>query len=149
MLEHDEFKRAFQRGLQEGRKLRQVFISCFQNPRAIEDLGVAALMRGQCKTAILMPSENATAEDYAGFQLTRAEMRFIRRETHRTLQHAALVKRYEGGGSVIVDVSLKALGPYMRIYASGREDVLRLRRLQRRHGEDEGLKRYIESDEGG
>ena len=143
MLKHPEFQKAFRRGLQEGRKLRQVFVSCFQRPRAIDDLQMGDLFRGQCPTAILLPNHQATPEDYESYELTEAERDFVLGRSHRGYPHAALIKRYKGGQSAIVDTSLTRLGPYMRTYSSGRAPVLKLRRLIGDSGAEAGLKLFL------
>ena len=143
MLKHAEFERAFRRGLQEGRKLRQVFVSCFQRPRAIDDLKMGGLFRGQCPTVVLLPNHQATAEDYANYELTDAELDFVLGRSHRSYAHAALIKRYKGGQSAIVDTSLNPLGDLARTYSSGRAPVLKLRKLIGEHGSREGLQSFL------
>ena len=143
MLKHAEFERAFRRGLQEGRKLRQVFVSCFQRPRAIDDLKMGDLFRGPCPTVVLLPNHQATAEDYANYELTDAELDFVLGRSHRSYAHAALIKRYKGGQSAIIDTSLNPLGDLARTYSSGRAPVLKLRKLIGEHGSREGLQSFL------
>ena len=143
MLENPTFKRFFRQSLQEARKLRQVFICCFQRPSAIERLGIGDLIRGQCPTVIFMRNPQATAEDYASFDLTQSELNFIRGNTMRELPFAVLVKRYEGPHTAIIDTSLHGLGNLVNIYSSGRTSVLTLRRHIHSSGYDQGVQKFI------
>ena len=75
--------------------------------------------------------------------LTDAELDFVLGRSHRSYAHAALIKRYKGGQSAIVDTSLNPLGDLARTYSSGRAPVLKLRKLIGEHGSREGLQSFL------
>ena len=143
LLADRDFSRFFRQGLQEGRKLRQVFVSCFQRPGAVERLGLGDLIRGQCPTAILFRNAAAQPEDYSMFELTGAELDFVLGRSYQDLRRAVLVKRYEGRHTAILDTSLAQLGELLTLYSSSRVDVLRLRRSVGEFGTHDGVARYM------
>ena len=145
MLQNEQFRTFFEQVMQEGRKLRQVLVCCFQRPGAIESSGVSEIIRLQCPTGIFLRNPQAQASDYAQFTLTHGELDFILGRTHRDLPHAALVKRWEGEHTAILNTSLTPLGQWIRIYASGTQAVLRLRTLIRQHGRERGIREYVEA----
>ena len=143
MLRHKTFEMAFRRGLQEGRKLRQAFVSCFQRPTAVDELGLGDVVRGQCPTVLFLPNPQGTESDYKSWGLTDAEMGFVLGRTHGHLSHGCLVKRYQGGETAILDTSLGSLGPYLKVYSSGRSKVLELRHRVRSQGREKGLETFL------
>lgn len=147
LLGTEEFKTSFKVGLQEGRKLHQVFVCCFQKPSAIETLGIGDLIRGMCPTIIFSPNEQADPGDYRGLGLTDADMAFIQRRTHRGLRHAMLVKRWESPHSAVIDASLAGLGPWLGVFKSGPQDINRARTLVDTLGHGQGIRRFIEAKE--
>jgi len=146
LLRDEDFNRFFRQGLQEGRKLRQVFVSCFQRPGAVERLGLGDLIRGQCPTAVFMRNPAAKAEDYEMFELTGAEVDFVLGRTYQDLSYGVLVKRYEGRHTAILDTSLLGLGELLRLYSSSRLDVLALRSAIGEWGWEKGVRRYLKRD---
>ena len=147
MLRTPEFREAFMVGLQEGRKLHQVFVCCFQKPSAIEAAGIGDLIRGMCPTIIFSANEQADPQDYKGFNLSDADMDFIMRRTHRELRHGMLIKRYGYPNSAVIDSSLAGLGPWLGAFKSGPQDIARVRNLMNTLGPSEGVQRYIDGKE--
>ena len=143
MLADPHFYTFLKQGLQESRKLRHAYVICFQRPEAIADTEISQLVRGQCKTILFLRNPQASAADYAPFQLTDGELAFVLGHTHRELQWAVLCKRYDGPHTAILDVSLDPLGDWKHIYASSTDRVLRLRNLIGQHGHAEALHAFI------
>ena len=143
MLRNASFRRTFEIGLQEGRKLRQAWVCCFQRPSVMAEIGMDELIGTQSPSAILMRSPRANEEDYATFRLTRAELDFVCNRSHRNLSRAALLKRYGGGGSTILDTGMDVLGDWMRVFQSGTNATRRCRELIARYGQNEGVARYV------
>lgn len=143
LLRNENFQMRYRKLLQEGRKERQVIISCFQRPSAPQELGLGDVIRGQCPTVFFFRNPAAEAEDYEGWRLTDPELDFVLGRTHKKHRYAVLLKRYtEDGESVILNTNLSALGPLMNIYHSGRTNVNLMERLEKEHGAD-ALKHYL------
>ena len=143
MLKTREFREAFRVGLQEGRKLHQVFVCCFQRPSAIEQSEIGDLIRGMCPTIIFAPNEQGEEADYKSFNLTDADMDFILRRTHRDLRHAMLVKRYESPHSAIVDTSLLGLGRWMQCFKANAPLLYKTRRWVKDMGHDAAIEKLV------
>ena len=131
MLEHEMFKESFIVGLREGRKKRQAFLCAFQQPKFLDDHGLGDVIRGQCQTVIFFRNPQANASDYATWNLTPREMNFILGKEFVDRKYAILVSRPAIHESVILDVDLSGLGPYLKIYSSGNKNVLLAEKLQR------------------
>ncbi len=129
MLEHPMFKDSFIVGLREGRKKRQAFLCAFQQPRFLDDNGLGDVIRGQCQTVIFFRNPQANASDYATWNLTPREMNFILGKEFADRKYAILVSRPAIHESVILDVDLSGLGPYLKVYSSGNKDVLLAEKL--------------------
>ena len=143
LLRNQGFQHRYRKLLQEGRKERQVIISCFQRPSAPADLGLGDVIRGQCPTIFFFRNPQAQPEDYEDWRLSERELKFIRGETHKRKRYAVLVKRYtEQGESVILDTDLSRLGPLMKIYHSGRKEVELMNRMRAEYGPD-ALAQYL------
>lgn len=144
LLANPFFARRFQAGLQEGRKLGQIWICAFQRPNAIEESGMAQLILGQCPTQILYRNPRARAEDYAAFDLSQREWAFISGRTHQHIPRAFLLRRRSDAGaavSVVIDADLSALrhaeiGNGLACYASGTRNVQLLNNLAGLHPDD-------------
>lgn len=143
MLKHPMFKDYFIIGLQEGRKKRQAYLCAFQQPNIIDKLGVGEVIRGQCQTVIFFRNPQATLEDYANWGLTDRELDFIFGRTYREFPYAILLSRQATGESVILDVNLGGLGPYLKLYNSGRKNVLLVEELIKEYGEDNFVTKYL------
>ncbi|OQX94333.1 MAG: hypothetical protein B6I23_01615 [Rickettsiaceae bacterium 4572_127] len=135
MLENPLFRKNFIIGLQEGRKKRQAYLAAFQQPNIIDKLGVGGAIRGQCQTVIFFRNPQATVEDYAGWNLTEKELAFIQGKLYPQLRYAILVSRPVNNESVILDIGLGGLGPYLQIFNSGRKQVLLAQELKEKYGD--------------
>ena len=148
MLKHEMFRDAFIKGLQEGRKKRQAYLCAFQQPNIIDTLGVGDAVRGQCKTMIFFRNTQATPESYEKWNLTESEYDFISGKSYRDCPYAILVKRPDAddgkGESVILDVNLGGLGPYLKLYNSGIKNVLLVDSLVKEFGEDGFVTKYLD-----
>ena len=143
MLKHPMFKDYFVQGLQEGRKKRQAYLCAFQQPNIIDKLGVGEAIRGQCQTVLFFRNQQAMPEDYATWNLTQTELDFILGKTYRDFEYAILLSRPPTGESVILDVNLGALGPYLKLYNSGRNNVLLVESLIKEYGEENFVTKYL------
>ena len=143
MLKHPMFRDYFMIGLQEGRKKRQAYLCAFQQPNVIDTLGVGEVIRGQCQTVLFFRNPQAMQEDYLNWNLTQAEMDFIFGRSYRDFPYAILLSRPATGESVIMDVDLSGLGPYLKVYNSGRKNVLLVEELVREYGEENFVTKYL------
>lgn len=143
MLKHPMFRDYFIIGLQEGRKKRQAYLCAFQQPNIIDKLGVGEVIRGQCQTVIFFRNPQAMMEDYANWNLTQSELDFVFGRSYRDFPYAILLSRPATGESVILDVNLGALGPYLKLYNSGRKNVLLVEELIKEYGENNFVTKYL------
>ena len=143
MLKHPMFRDYFVIGLQEGRKKRQAYLCAFQQPNIIDKLGVGEVIRGQCQTVVFFRNPQATPEDYTNWNLTNSETDFIFGKSYRDFPYAILLSRPATGESVILDVDLSGLGPYLRLYNSGRKNVLLVEELIKEYGEANFVTKYL------
>ena len=131
MLEHPMFRDNFIVGLREGRKKRQAFLCAFQQPRFLDENGLGDVIRGQCQTIIFFKNLQATQADYASWNLTPRELNFVLGKEFIDHKYAILVKRPAVNESVILDINLGGLGPYLKVYSSGNKNVVLAERLSR------------------
>ena len=143
MLKHPMFRDYFMIGLQEGRKKRQAYLCAFQQPNIIDKLGVGEVIRGQCQTILFFRNPQAMPEDYATWNLTQNELDFVFGRSYRDFPYAILLSRPATGESVILDVNLGALGPYLKLYNSGRKNVLLVESLIKEYGEENFVTKYL------
>ncbi|MGN1091814.1 MAG: hypothetical protein ACI4RJ_04940 [Alphaproteobacteria bacterium] len=139
MLEHPMFRESFIVGLREGRKKRQAFLCAFQQPNFLEAAGLGDVIRGQCQTVIFFRNPQATEKDYASWGLSPREMNFILGKEFADRKYAILVSRPAVHESVILDVNLSGLGPYLKVYSSGNKHVLLAEQLKAQLGDDQKL----------
>ncbi len=139
MLEHPMFKDSFIVGLREGRKKRQAFLCAFQQPRFLDDNGLGDVIRGQCQTVIFFRNPQANPSDYATWNLTPREMNFIMGKEFADRKYAILVSRPAIHESVILDVDLSGLGPYLKVYSSGNKNVLLAEQLSKQIKDTDAL----------
>ena len=137
MLEHPMFRESFIVGLREGRKKRQAFLCAFQQPNFLEAAGLGDVIRGQCQTVIFFRNPQATEKDYASWGLSPREMNFILGKEFADHKYAILVSRPVVHESVILDVNLTGLGPYLKIYSSGNKHVMLAEQLKSQFGDDQ------------
>ena len=143
MLKHPMFKDYFIIGLQEGRKKRQAYLCAFQQPNIIDKLGLGEVVRGQCQTVIFFRNPQAMPEDYVNWNLTNSEIDFIFGRSYRDFPYAILLSRPATGESVILDVDLSGLGPYLKLYNSSRKNVLLVQDLIKQYGEENFVTKYL------
>lgn len=147
MLSNTHFKdRILKVGLQEGRKMRQAFILAFQRPEAIKNTGISELVRGQCQTAFFYRNPSAKPEDYSDWGLNDTELSFVLGEAYKDHKYAVLVKNYKMGESVILDVNLAALGNYMRVFSSGRPQVIEMNKAINKYGPNKFIEPFINGE---
>lgn len=144
MLQNPEFRKNFVIGLQEGRKKRQAYLAAFQQPNVLDKLGIGEVIRGQCQTQIFFRNIQARVEDYESWNLTPKEMAFIQGKIYKDLKYAILFRKPTIDESVILNVDLSGLGPYLQIFNSGRKQVLLVEELRKIHG-DKFVEVYLDS----
>ena len=144
MLQNPEFRKNFVIGLQEGRKKRQAYLAAFQQPNVLDKLGIGEVIRGQCQTQIFFRNIQARVEDYESWNLTPKEMAFIQGKIYKDLKYAILFRKPTIDESVILNVDLSGLGPYLQIFNSGRKQVLLVEELRKLHG-DKFVEVYLDS----
>lgn len=137
LLRNENFRLRFKKLLQEGRKERQVIISAFQRPQAPDEVGVGDTIRGQCPTVFFFRNPQAEEKDYEDWRLTPRELDFVLGKSYRKKKYAVLVKRYtENGESIILNTDLSTLGQYMKIFHSGRQNVLHMEEMVKQFPDD-------------
>lgn len=139
MLEHPMFKENFIVGLREGRKKRQAFLCAFQQPKFLDEHGLGDVIRGQCQTVIFFRNPQASPADYASWNLSPRELSFIMGKEFTNHKYAILVSRPAIKESVILDIDLSGLGPYLKIYSSGNKDVLLAEQLAKQIPDSDAL----------
>ena len=133
MLANPMFRQNFAVGLQEGRKKRQLYLAAFQQPNIIDKLGIGELIRGQAQTEIFFRNTQAVAEDYDNWNFTAKEYAFIKGELYRDLKYAILFRKPSQNESVILNVDISGLGPYIKLFNSGRKNVLLAEEIRKKH----------------
>lgn len=144
MLKHPMFRDQFVIGLQEGRKKRQAYLCAFQQPNIVDSLGMGEVIRGQCQTVIFFRNPQGMEEDYENWRLTPHERDFVFGRAFKELKYAILVSRPAVGESVILDVNLGGLGPFLKLYSSGRKHVLLAEQLMKEYGPGAFVEKYLE-----
>ncbi|MBD5398687.1 hypothetical protein HDR60_04250 [bacterium] len=134
MLANPVFRNNFVIGLQEGRKKRQAYLAAFQQPNVLDKLGIGEVIRGQCQTQIFFRNVQARPEDYDSWNLTPKEMAFIQGKIYKDLKYAILFRKPTIDESVILNIDLSGLGPYLQLFNSGRKSVLLAEELRKLHG---------------
>lgn len=139
LLKNEYFAAKFAAGLQEGRKLGQVFICAFQRPNAIQESGHGQTILGQCATQIFFPNAKAKREDFEFFGMTDRELDFVLGKSHNHLARKFLLRRIsetEGIESIVIDADMRALGDGLQTFASGNAAVRKIRELMERDPEN-------------
>ena len=144
MLEDEVFAKNLQVLLREHRKLRGSINMVFQDVGALIRTPIAETVLNQCPTRFIWRNPEARREDYEVLGLTESQWAFVRGQSRlaRGLPYAVLVKR--GTESVILDISLGALGPYLKAYRSGAEPVALMQSLKQQYGADRWLGEYLD-----
>jgi len=143
MLANAEFRKNFVAGLQEGRKKRQAYLAAFQQPNALDKLGIGEVIRGQMQTQVFFRNQSARPEDYETWNLTPKEMAFIQGRIFKDLRWAILFRKPAIDESVILNVDMSGLGPYLQLFNSGRKAVLLAEELRKLHG-DKWVETYLD-----
>lgn len=139
LLRNEFFAAKFAAGLQEGRKLGQIFICAFQRPNAIEETPHAQTIIGQCATQMFFRNVKAKEEDFKIFGLTQRELDFVLGRTHNHIRRAFLLRRMsetDGVESVIIDADMSSLGAGLQTFASGNASVRMIRELAEKDPEN-------------
>ena len=74
---------------------------------------------------------------------TKNELDFVFGKSYRDFPYAILLSRPATGESVILDVNLGGLGPYLKLYNSGRKNVLLVESLIKEYGEENFVTKYL------
>jgi len=69
-------------------------------------------------------------DDYKSWGLTPRELNFVLGKEFADRKYAILVRRPQAKESVILDVDLSGLGPYLKVYSSGSKSILLAEKLQ-------------------
>ena len=139
MLENEMFKESFVVGLREGRKKRQAYLCAFQQPKFLDDHGLGDVIRGQCQTVVFFRNPQANPADYASWNLSPREMNFVMGKEFADHKYAILVSRPAIHESVILDVDLSGLGPYLKVFSSGSKNVLMAEQLSAQLSDTDAL----------
>lgn len=122
-----EFAPRIEMLLQEIRKTDGVFIGAVQDAGSVLDHPISSKIQNNMATYILFPEPRADKKHYMeGLGLNQAEFDWIK--IPKTRQ--ALIKR-KGGESVILNVDLAPLGPYLKIFDSGASAIRRCNTLRK------------------
>ena len=143
MLANAEFRKNFVAGLQEGRKKRQAYLAAFQSPNVLDKLGIGEVIRGQMQTQIFFRNQSARPEDYETWNLTPKELAFIQGRIFKDLRWAILFRKPAINESVILNVNMSGLGPYLQLFNSGRKAVLLADELRRQY-KDKWIEMYLD-----
>ena len=107
----------------EYRKLGGAVIAAFQDPKAIQDSSAASAVLDNTSTLIFFPNAQASQADYACFNLSDEQMKFITGGSDIASDRSVLViKREASSGyeeSTIIEINLAMLGNALRVYRSG------------------------------
>ena len=147
-LRNKQFREFLQVGLQEGRKLRQAYVLCFQTAQSLEETGMSQIILDQCGTLIFFKNLRDSTESIAQYTklgLNSSEIDFIVGRSFKDRKYAVLIKRPYSNDSSIVDVDLTRLGKYLGVFESDARQVALLEELMKHHPRDEAVRRYIEA----
>jgi type IV secretory pathway VirB4 component len=148
LLRNSDFRREFEKWMQEMRKMRGVLIAAFQRVGTLQETGTAELLLSQCPNLFVFPNEEADREDYTGqLGLTPGEFAIVKGDDPSVagLEHYVLLKR-RGMGSVVLDIDLTdALGDHLKIFESAPEPANQVRALQAALG-DRWLEHWLGTD---
>ena len=102
-----------------------------QRDLGLDENGLGDVIRGQCQTVVFFRNPQANESDYATWNLTPREMNFVLGKEFVDRKYAILVSRPAIHESVILDVDLSGLGPYLKIYSSGNNNVILTEKLSK------------------
>jgi type IV secretory pathway VirB4 component len=95
------------------------------------------------QTQIFFRNAQARPEDYENWNLTPKEMAFIQGKIYRDLRYAILFCKPAIGESVILNIDMSGLGPYLQLFNSSRKAVLLVEELRKAHG-DKFVEAYLD-----
>ncbi len=75
--------------------------------------------------------------------MNQREIDFVFGKSYRDFPYAILLSRPATGESVILDVNLSGLGPYLKLYNSSRKNVLLVEDLIKQYGEENFVTKYL------
>lgn len=117
----------------------------FQDPDGMGEM--AEVVRNTTSSMFYWRDPSATDDDYAGLNLTPADMRFIRDEDDqlRHLRRALLAvrKMEQGRESVVIDGDLSSLGKYLQLFRSGSDAADIYAAKRRQYGDEKCVGPYL------
>ena len=127
----------------EHRKLKGSIILAAQDAGAFTKHKIAETLLNNTAGVIFFQNPSARVEDLAPFGLQKEQLDFIlgRSAIAQSLPRSVLIRREDE--SVILDISLKTLGPYLRALSSGIEDRKIIQDLKQKYGETQWLPHFI------
>lgn len=127
------------------RKKMGVVWFAFQDPGGMGEMN--EVVRNTTATNFFWRDPSTTNADYDGFNLTEADMRFIRDDDDqlRHLRRGVLaVRKLEAGReSVVIDGNLAGLGKYLQLYRSGSDAADTLAKNRAKYGDDKCIGPYL------
>jgi type IV secretion/conjugal transfer VirB4 family ATPase len=134
-LESDIFSKIIQRFLEEFRKLNGIFIAAIQNINQLYDDPIGRRNIANFGKFVIYPiSGNLNREAYEeGIGLNDSEINWLK--TADIFDRKVMIKT-KGGSSTIVDVDLKYLGKYLKVFDSSAQNVKKLKNIMQEHPDD-------------
>lgn len=127
----------------EHRKLQGSIILAAQDAGAFTKIKIAETLLNNTAGVIFFQNERTVISDLDSFQLQPEEREFIlgRSDVAKRFPRSVLIKK--GEESVILDINLSALGPYLRSLSSSIEDRKVIQDLKQQYGETQWLPHFI------
>ena len=125
------------------RRLDGVFVSMWQRPQQIHDVGVESVIKQSAPTRWVFPSEDADPEEYRqllGFSDTQCDVLTRTSPMAQRLRRPAILDR--PSYSVVVETDMSAIRHRIAAYAGSR-GATALQDLEQEYGEAEGFRRYM------
>ena len=127
-LDSELFAPKIQMMLEEIRKTDGIFIGAIQEAGAVLDHKIAPKIKNNIGTYILFPEPRAERKHYVNeLRLNETEFNWIRRPNPREI----MVKRKDGE-SVVLNINLKPLENYLRVFNSSSDNVQTMETLRRK-----------------
>ena len=124
----------------EYRKLGGAVVMAFQDPKAIQDSGVASAVLDNTSTLIFFPNSQASRTDYDCFNLSDEQMQFIIGGSPMASHRSVLVLKREASTgfeeSTILEIDLGIYREALRVYRSGAKANDELKKLKEQYPED-------------
>lgn len=133
-LSDPDFEHFADNGPKTWRKLEAALCAATQTAKSVIDSRIARTLTESMPTKIFFPNPNANREDYmGGFDLTEREFRLIKEELEPG-SRMFLVK--QGRWSVVCQLDLKGMEPYIAVISGRRTSVEQLHRVMADVGSD-------------